>query len=374
MQLHINTSYKYKKITKKNFTAKLLSWYTKNQRALPWRNTIDPYKIWLSEIILQQTRVAQGTPYYLKFIKRFPNINTLAQAEEQIVLHIWQGLGYYSRARNLLYCARQVVQNYGGIFPKNYQQLLTLKGIGKYTAAAIASFAFKLPFAVVDGNVYRVLARIFGIEKDISLTANQLYFQDFAQNYLPEKRSDQYNQAIMEFGAIHCIPKKPFCYRCIFQENCFAYAHHKQHILPKKTKKIILKERFFYYFILQWKNMFCLKKRTNKDIWQGLYDFFLIEEKKYISLQEIKQLDIFLPHNFCITPTGATYNHLLTHQKLYCTFYHVIISDKNGYNFIVQNNLKPYTKAEIKLLPKPVLIENFLKNNEFFSNFTTENF
>ncbi len=371
MQLHIPTQIlPYQPIAHTTFATKLINWYIQNKRVLPWRETKDPYKIWLSEIILQQTRVAQGLPYYLKFIQKFPDIHTLAQTDEQTILQLWQGLGYYSRARNLWQCAQQIVLKYQGVFPKNWQALLSLKGIGQYTAAAIASFAFQMPFAVVDGNVYRVLARIFGLKQDIALFSSQKFFQNFAQELLPKNKNDVYNQAIMEFGAIHCMPQKPLCSVCIFQQNCFAYSHQQQHILPHKTKKIKIKERFFYYFIFQWHDTFFLKKRTEKDIWLGLYDFYLFESAQKTDLATIQNKKKFLKNKYLsIHIMDPPQKHLLTHQKLYCCFFHVEIKKKNPF-FLDQNIFHPYSTEEIKLLPKPIILENFLKKHKFLSKFT----
>jgi len=259
------------------FSAIIIDWYQDNHRKLHWRETVDPYKIWLSEVILQQTRVAQGLPYYERFIISFPTVFDLAVAPSQKVLRLWQGLGYYSRARNLHRCAKQVVEKFNGHFPNSFNELTKLPGVGDYTAAAIASIAFREPVAVVDGNVYRVLARVFGIEKDIASGEGKKYFFSLANKLIDKTRPDLFNQALMEFGALHCLPKNPKCGECIFSKSCNANQRNLQAVLPVKSKKLKIKTRYFYYFILINKNKVLLKRRTEKDIWQGLNDFYLIE-------------------------------------------------------------------------------------------------
>ncbi|MDQ3535291.1 MAG: A/G-specific adenine glycosylase, partial [Bacteroidota bacterium] len=312
----------------KNFSIALQDWYDQNKRDLPWRNTTDPYKIWLSEIILQQTRVRQGLPYYQEFLYHFPSIEDLAIASEEDILRIWQGLGYYSRARNLHACAREITLNRNGLFPDNYKDLLTLKGVGSYTAAAIASFAFKEVVAVIDGNVVRVLSRVFGIESDINTPKGKKHFTEKANELLDINNSDKYNQAIMEFGALQCMPI-PKCPTCIYQTSCFAYKHNLQKVLPHKAKKIKKKERHFFYFVLEYRDMIFMKKRTGKDIWEGLYDFYLVEEslpKELNSLQDqfIKNL---VAKNYEIEEHPYLYQHKLTHQKIIARFYHIKIND-----------------------------------------------
>src|SRR6185369_7763226 len=217
------------------FSSMIIDWYHANHRNLPWRATIDPYKIWLSEVMLQQTRVAQGLPYYERFVCSFPTVFDLAMATEQNVLRLWQGLGYYSRARNLHRCAKEVVEKFNGHFPNSFNELSKLPGIGDYTAAAIASIAFRQPVAVVDGNVYRVLARVFGIEKDITSGEGKKHFFSFANELINKERPDLFNQAVMEFGALHCVPKKPKCGECIFSKSCEANQRNLQAVLPIKS-------------------------------------------------------------------------------------------------------------------------------------------
>ncbi len=339
-------------------------WYEQNKRDLPWRNTKNPYKIWLSEIILQQTRVIQGLPYYLKFIEQYPNIQDLAAASEKEVLRLWQGLGYYSRARSLHTTARIIVEKFGGIFPNTYQDLLKLKGIGPYTAAAIASFAFDEKVAVVDGNVYRVLSRVFGVETDISSHEAKKVFSDLANSLLANESPSVYNQAIMEFGAIHCTPQNPECMFCIFHQECKARAEGKQMILPIKSKKIKTKKRFFNYFLIEQNEKYLMRQRTKNDIWAGLFDFYLLEnEEKSLKLDETD--DSFLSKiqsKANIKHISEKYTHILTHQRIEAIFWFLELAD----NFIIE---KPegfdfYTKKEVEELPKPILIEKYLRTQK----------
>ena len=272
---------------KEDFSKKLVEWYNDHHRTLPWRNTQDAYKIWLSEIILQQTRVAQGLPYYKKFILHYPNINSLAEAKEKEVLRLWQGLGYYTRARNLVKCAREVVKNYAGKFPGTFQELKKLPGIGDYTAAAIASFAFEEPVAVVDGNVYRVLSRIFGIDKNIASTEGKKFFFALANELIPVDQPGTYNQSVMEFGALHCLPLNPNCDDCIFKKNCVALKQEKIDILPVKIRRQKKTNRYFNYFLIRIGDKILMNERTGKDIWKGLLDFPLLETKRKKAAGEI---------------------------------------------------------------------------------------
>ncbi len=346
---------------KEIFSSKIIDWYQINHRTLPWRQTIDPYKIWLSEVMLQQTRVAQGLPYYERFIKTFPTVFDLAKASEQNVLRLWQGLGYYSRARNLHRCAKEVVEKLNGNFPNSFKELTELPGIGDYTAAAIASIAFREPVAVVDGNVFRVLARIFGIEKDIASGEGKKFFFSLANELIDKKRPDLFNQALMEFGALHCLPKKPKCGECIFSKLCEANQKNLQAILPVKSKKLKIKTRYFYYFILRNKNKVLMKQRTEKDIWQGLNDFYLIEtprrQKPEILLREDKLLT-----KTTIIEESKVYKHVLSHQKLMVRF--ITIQPrltKKQESGIDKLGMKWLSKKQIEKIPKPILIERFLK-------------
>ena len=340
-----------------SFSRKLISWYTENKRSLPWRNTKDPYKIWLSEIILQQTRVAQGLPYYLKFVEHYPTVFSLAKAREQEVLRLWQGLGYYTRARNLHRCAKEVVDKFQGKFPDNFKDLQRLRGIGSYTAAAIASISFHEPVAVVDGNVFRVLSRIFGIDKDISDSKTKDFFFELGNELISKEQPDEFNQAIMEFGATHCLPKNPLCETCIFKKQCIACVQDLQGVLPVKSKKQKIRKRYFYYFIIRKGKKILMRRRNEKDIWQGLFDFYLIESKKAHSIEKLlsghKSFE-----NPEIKEASKIYKHILSHQRLLARFISVNVTDlpldagKNGFKY--------YTISEIKKLPKPVLILNYL--------------
>ncbi|WP_375579469.1 A/G-specific adenine glycosylase [Marivirga tractuosa] len=247
-----------------SFSNSLINWYKNNKRDLPWRNTTDPYKIWLSEIILQQTRVNQGLPYYNKFVSQYPKVLDLAKAPEDEVMRLWQGLGYYSRARNLHECAKSVVKDYNSEFPKAYNELLKLKGVGKYTAAAIASFAFEQAVPVVDGNVFRVLARYFDVSDDISQPKTFTKFFNIAKELIPDDYAASFNQAMMELGATICTPKKPDCENCPLSQECEARIHHKQSELPVKMKKIKIKNRYLYYLIWQHEEKLAMKKEVQK--------------------------------------------------------------------------------------------------------------
>lgn len=261
-----------------HFTAPLLDWYATNARSLPWRNTRDPYQIWLSEVILQQTRVVQGLPYFERFVKAFPTIADLAGASDEAVLKLWQGLGYYSRARNMHATARLIHNEYGGVFPATYAELIRLKGIGPYTAAAIASFAFTEVRAVVDGNVYRVLSRVFGVSIPINSTKGKKYFQELADILIDTKAPDRYNQAIMEFGATVCTPKRPNCTECIFNSSCEALRRSQVASLPVKLKKATITKRYLHYLCIEdAKQNIQLLKRPEGGIWAGLYEFPSIE-------------------------------------------------------------------------------------------------
>ncbi|HET8573781.1 MAG TPA: A/G-specific adenine glycosylase [Edaphocola sp.] len=264
------------------FQRQILIWHhTGNPREHPWTKEQDPYRIWLAEIIMQQTQVAQGLPYYLKFVERYPDIRSLANARDEEVFLLWQGLGYYSRCRNLLSAARYIDRELNGNFPKNYKDVLALKGVGQYTAAAIVSFAYGLPYAVLDGNVFRVLSRFFALDAPIDDNASKKVFQELADHLLPADNAATYNQAIMDFGAVICKPKKPLCQDCLLAPGCKAKALDIVEDLPVKQKKLAVKERYFQYFILQYGNEFYVQQRTGKDIWQNLFEFYLIESENF---------------------------------------------------------------------------------------------
>lgn len=354
-------------ISSKVFANQLINWYEQNKRDLPWRETNDPYRIWLSEIILQQTRVAQGLPYYLAFIDKYPSVTHLAKATETEVLRLWQGLGYYSRARNLHACAKMVVDDFGGEFPNSFEGLLKLKGIGRYTAAAIASFAFEKPTAVVDGNVYRVLSRVFGIEEDISSSKGPKVFEDLANQLIDRDNPGAYNQAIMEFGAIQCSPKSPACGICPFSASCFAYNHDCIELLPIKTKKVKVKKRYFTYLVFKFDDRWFLKERVKKDVWQGLFDFHLLETKTISEPVEltflIQQLGL---EQAKIGVPSKIYEHVLTHQRIFANFVEINV-DEQSLNKIIgfDDRLESYSIEQIRELPKPVLISKYLDDHIF---------
>ncbi|MCB9361604.1 MAG: A/G-specific adenine glycosylase [Flavobacteriales bacterium] len=342
-----------------DFSSLLIKWYKENKRDLPWRETTDPYKIWLSEIILQQTRVDQGLSYYLKFIKNFPTIDKLADAKEEKVLKLWQGLGYYSRARNLHFTAKHIVNNYNGKFPENYKELLALKGIGEYTAAAISSFSYNMPYPVVDGNVYRVLARFFDINTPIDSTLGKKEFKTLAEELIDKKNPAEYNQAIMEFGALQCTPKQPKCDDCVFNTKCLALKNNTISSLPFKEKKTKVTHRFFNYLVFSDKKHILIKNRMEKDIWQGLFDFPLIETTKSIEQFENLNLEQYKKLNTITNKSihkSTEYIHILSHQKIHATFWSIQLNDVNN---IHTSELKILTK-EIENYPIPKLIENFI--------------
>ncbi|WP_245319133.1 A/G-specific adenine glycosylase [Hymenobacter elongatus] len=346
------------------FAPALLEWYPRHRRDLPWRHTRDPYAIWLSEVILQQTRVKQGLPYYLDFITTYPTVQELAAAPEDEVLRHWQGLGYYSRARNMHYTAQQVVREYTGVFPGTYSELLRLRGVGQYTAAAIASFAFGEQVAVLDGNVYRVLARVFGIASDIAVPATRKEFQALADTLIPAAAPAEFNQAIMEFGAIQCTPLKPDCLFCPLQSHCYAFQHGMVQELPVKSKAKASRTRYFHYIVLRHGETVYLKKRGAKDIWQGLYDFALTEtdtaELSGLALADaVTALGGQLATDRAEEPVVAL-RHVLSHQKVEARFHCVWLEQPLPPAALNTSGLAPFTPSEAHELPKSVLIANYI--------------
>lgn len=343
-------------------TAKqLITWYLKNKRDLPWRNTRDPYRIWLSEIMLQQTRVEQGLPYYLKFTEAFETVEDLAKADEETVLKLWQGLGYYSRARNLHTTAKYVTQELNGTFPKTYKELLQLKGVGEYTASAIASFCYKEPKAVVDGNVYRVLSRVFGIDTPINSTDGQKIFAELAQSLISHDEPDSYNQAIMEFGARQCKPKNPNCEICIFNNSCLALKNKKVAELPVKLKKINIKKRYFNYIVpITTDKKTVLQKRPNKGVWANLYEFPLIETSKESSFTDLVEQgefqQQFSQYNDLNLYNTKTIVHKLSHQHIYTKFW-ILETD-----YLSEKSI---AIADIESYPVSVLVANFIDRFAF---------
>ena len=338
-----------------DFTLLIIIWYRQNSRDLPWRNTNNPYFIWLSEIILQQTRVEQGLPYYKKFIKNFPTIESLANSDEQKVLNLWQGLGYYSRARNLHTAAKQVVSEFNGEFPKTFSEIKTLKGIGDYTAAAIASFAYDLPHAVVDGNVFRVLSRYFDDSTPIDTSSGKNVFSAYAHDLIPKDNPAEFNQAIMELGALICKPKNPLCDSCPVQETCISRRKNNQHELPVKAKKTKVSQVYFYYLYLKGRQI-PIEKRT-KGIWQNMYQLPLIEsnsplEKEYLEKESLKAWGFKLIGKKPV----QTYTHILSHQRIYASFWEVEkINESN-------QDIKEIKLAELVDLPLPRLITRFFED------------
>ena len=347
--------------------AALLAWYPRHHRDLPWRHTRDPYAIWLSEVILQQTRVAQGLPYYETFLAAYPSVQALAAAPEAEVLRYWQGLGYYSRARNMHHTAQQVVTEHGGQFPNTYVGLLQLRGVGPYTAAAIASFAFDEAVAVLDGNVYRVLARIFGLHSDIAAPSSRKEFQALADQHIPSTAPADFNQAIMEFGAIQCTPAKPDCLFCPLQNRCWAFQHGQVALLPVKSKAKASRTRYFHYFVLRHDEQTYLRERRDKDIWQGLYDFALAETTvpdlpPAELVRHLEALGATLDLSKAAEPTAA-YRHVLSHQKLEARFHSLTLARPLPESTLRDLGLRAYSSAEIEALPKPQLIANYCNQN-----------
>lgn len=340
-----------------DFKNKLTNWYSDNKRSLPWRNTKNPYYIWLSEIILQQTQVKQGLPYYEAFIKQYPTVFDLANASEEEVLKLWQGLGYYSRARNLHTTAKHVAFELDGRFPNNYKDLLKLKGVGDYTASAVASIAFNEVAAVVDGNVYRVLSRYYGIKTPINSTDGIKEFKKLASNLIDKEQPATFNQAIMEFGATQCKPKNPNCTICPLNESCMALQKNMIEFLPVKLKKTKVKTRFFNFLVCIDNNKnTLLEKRTSKGIWQNLYQFPLIESNKSLSSEEFHLLNIKDSVLDNLNFDYSLYNiedkvHKLSHQHLYTKFW--VIETK-------ELPKKSIAIKEIKKYPVPVLISSFI--------------
>lgn len=345
------------------FTSLLLNWNTStNDRPMPWKGEKDPYKIWLSEIILQQTRVEQGWAYYEKFVKNFPTIHHLARAKDDKVFKLWEGLGYYNRCRNLLFTARQIVKEYKGVFPDTYDQLLALKGIGPYTAAAIASFAYNLPYAVVDGNVFRVFARFYGIQTAIDTKEGVQIFNEIAKGNISKTQAGIYNQALMDFGATVCKPMAPMCSACVMQKKCKAFELNLVNQLPIKLKSIEKKKRYFDFFIFQYKDQFLIQKRSSGDIWQDLYQFYLVENEKHIPATahyfgEVFQGQLAIAKvSASVQKTATIYRQQLTHQLIESRF------------FLAKLNTLPkvFAKAlwvkqsDLKKYPFPKIVNQFL--------------
>ena len=345
--------------TNEYFTAKIQQWYSENKRDLPWRHNNDPYRVWLSEIILQQTRVVYGAPYFEKFMSAFPNVHELAAASEERVLKLWQGLGYYNRARNLHKTAFIVSNTFHGDFPTTYEELLSLPGVGPYTAAAISSICFNEARAVVDGNVYRVLSRFFGIKDPIDVHQCKKRFEVLANQLLDPKHPGDYNQAIMEFGAIQCTPKSPSCHQCVLNQSCVALQTNAVMTYPLKQQKKTVKKRYFNYFVpVLPDNQTSLFKREKKDIWQHLYEFPLVETNRLLTsnqLRDKEQIPVWVSRDECYLFNQKPWVHQLTHQHIYASFW-IAPTDFVPYKTISKTSLKNY--------PVSRLIERFL--HKFF--------
>ncbi len=350
------------------FTKKLLQWNTiVNNRPMPWKGEKDPYKIWLSEIILQQTRVGQGWDYYNRFVETYPTIDKLANAPENKVFKLWEGLGYYSRCKNLIATAKVIVKEYKSKFPNKYGDILNLKGIGPYTAAAIASFAFNLPYAVLDGNVFRVLSRFFGNGTAIDSTEGKKLFANLANELLDKKQPGIYNQALMDFGAVICKPRLPLCKACPLKSKCVAYLKEIVEMLPVKEKKIAKKSRWFYYVVAEFGNKILVRKRSAGDIWENLYEFILEEQSKAVEIDGFKKLAMLknLPakNAFAIEWISKIYQQKLTHQTIYGQFIKVKLRQLpvgEGYQLV--------SKKKLATLPFPKFITTYLKDKNVSLN------
>lgn len=328
------------------FAAGLLHWnHHHNRRSMPWKGEKDPYRIWLSEVILQQTRVEQGLKYYERFIEIFPDVQSLAAAPEAQVFKLWEGLGYYSRCRNLIAAARFIATELQGRFPQHYEQILALKGVGTYTAAAIASFAYNLPYAVLDGNVFRVLSRIYGEDTPVDSTRGKKLFTALAQQTMPPGQAGIYNQAIMDFGALVCKPV-PECSACFFSDQCTAFRSGRQDLLPVKEKKTRVRERWFNYFVPLYQDQVAIRQRTTRDIWQNLYEFPLIEADRALSddvLLEEMEAQYGMKEG-TIAAENST-DQRLTHQSIHFRFFHIRLPQRleiRGCEWIRVNELGQY--------------------------------
>ena len=346
------------------FTRQLLQWAKKVNRPMPWKGEKNPYLIWLSEIILQQTRVEQGLPYFLKFKEKYPSVHELAHASEDEVMKLWEGLGYYSRARNLHSTAKFISKKLDGKFPNIYEDILALKGVGGYTAAAIASFAYDLPYAVLDGNVFRVLARYFGIKTPVDTTEGKKFFATLTSELLDKKHPAIYNQGIMDFGAIQCTAKNPKCINCILKNNCTAFFENTVSLFPVKSKRIEKKTRYFNYLVINYDDSVLLQKRTKKDIWQNLYEFPLIETEKVIRknilLKNSVWKDCIGNQEYKVLNISHPRRQTLTHRKIVATFFEIEVAR----NFLSEKN--NYVKTKRKNLSKfafPKIIDLYLCDN-----------
>ena len=341
------------------FSNIVLYWYIKNKRDFPWRKSKSAYKVWLSEIILQQTQTSQGLSYFNKIINTFPTLKELAEASEEKILKLWQGLGYYSRARNLHFTAKYIQNNLNGVFPNDYNSLIKLKGIGPYTAAAISSICFNKKRAAVDGNVYRILARVFNIDTAINSPEGIKTFQELANSLISETNPGDYNQSMMDIGATICTPKNPKCNQCPLKSICLAHGNSTINKLPVKIKKTKIKHRYFHYLCIEYNGNFLMKKRTQKDIWRNLYDFPLIEGGEIAKENDIdykKLLNSILENGIAVNKNTKHYEHQLTHQKLNITIEYIKANKINNDTGFLKVN-----RMQVKELPVPKPIERFFE-------------
>ncbi len=346
----------------------LLVWYDENKRDLPWRNSKDPYKIWLSEVILQQTRVQQGMEYYHRFVEKYPTIFALADAPSDAVFKLWQGLGYYRRAENLLKTAKIVAQNFQGQFPENFETLKQLPGIGDYTAAAIASIAFNRKNVVLDGNVYRWLSRMFAITTPIHTAKAKKEFGEIGLEILHNNSPSLINQAMMEFGALYCLPENPVCSHCVFQQFCAAFQRGEPNLFPVKRPTAKVTKRYFVFYLLETNNCFLIHKRIEKDIWKNLYDFpyaeakVPFEEASYFHTAAFRRLTA--KRAFVVQSISTIYQHQLTHQRIFAVFIRIILKEKPK---LLKNSLLLVDKNNLKNYPVPKLIDRYLQDQELLT-------
>lgn len=349
------------------FSSALLDWYSDHARKLPWRGIDDPYRIWLSEIILQQTRIEQGMAYYHHFVEHYPTVAHLAAASEEQVLKSWQGLGYYSRARNLQAAAQYIANELGGVFPSTYEEILKLKGVGKYTAAAIASFAFHIPVPVIDGNVYRFISRLYAISTPINSTSAYKEFEILLNKLIDPTQPHLFNQALMDFGSIHCVPKNPDCPNCPFRNECEAHKRNTVDLFPVKAAPREAKERWFYYFQIQYTQgrhtYTFMQQRTQADIWKGLYEFPRIESDHPLTPHELEQQrhalfrSLGIPSADSTREQPVTLTHKLTHRTIYAHFYQYFLpAHHSPKDFFAPS----YSTSQLKKLPVSRLIDKYL--------------
>ena len=350
-----------------NFAEEIIEWYQLHKRDLPWRNTNDPYIIWLSEIIMQQTRVEQGTPYFNRFAEKYPTVKQFADAKEEEILKLWQGLGYYSRGRNMHHTAKIVMEEHAGYFPSSYESLIKLKGIGEYTAAAISSFSSNEAKAVVDGNVFRLLSRYFGIDTPINSGKGKKLFTELANELLDKSQAGEFNQAIMEFGSLQCKPKNPDCLACPLQVGCEAKKSNRIHELPIKIKSQKSRDRYFNYILALKEDQILLNKRGAGDIWENLHELPLFESKSACLAEDLIQSEEFINcfgKNVRIKSISKPVKHILSHQKLHTIFINI---ENFSEEFISQKNWFFVNQNELNQLAQPKLIFHFLENFRILS-------